>query len=87
MLILDVARFKYPPYWVPVSLLWDAVTAVDELSGSPRGWVTLEAAAEREPAAAAAAEPHHHPHHDACSCVGSCSGCGGTDSSRAGFPR
>lgn len=85
MLILDVARFKYPPYWVPVSLLWDAVTAVDELSGSPRGWVTLEAAAEGEPepAAAAPAEPLHHPHRDACSC----SGCGGTDSSTAGFPR
>ena len=87
MLILDVARFKSPPYWVPVPLLWDAVTAVDELSGSPRGWVTLEAAAEGEyvgePAPAAAAEPHHHAHLDGCSC----SGCGGTDSSTAGFPR
>ena len=31
---------------MPVSLLWDAVRATDELSGSPRGWVMLEAAAE-----------------------------------------
>ena len=37
-LILDVARFKYPPHWVPVSLLWDAMDTVDEATGQPRGY-------------------------------------------------
>jgi hypothetical protein len=27
-LILDVARFKYPPHWVSVPLLWDAMNEV-----------------------------------------------------------
>lgn len=40
-LVLDVARFKYPPHWVPVSLLYAAMKAVDPSTGSPRGWVTL----------------------------------------------
>ncbi|CAG2205412.1 E2.3.2.15 [Mytilus edulis] len=29
VLILDTARFKYPPYWVPVSLLFEAMQAKD----------------------------------------------------------
>lgn len=32
-LVLDVARFKYPPYWAPVELLWKAVCDVDEQTG------------------------------------------------------
>eukprot|EP00322_Chrysochromulina_rotalis_P006383 CAMPEP_0115839904 /NCGR_PEP_ID=MMETSP0287-20121206/6497_1 /TAXON_ID=412157 /ORGANISM="Chrysochromulina rotalis, Strain UIO044" /LENGTH=264 /DNA_ID=CAMNT_0003293501 /DNA_START=105 /DNA_END=899 /DNA_ORIENTATION=- len=41
-LILDVARFKYPPYWVPLSRLWDAALEADEETGRSRGWFTLE---------------------------------------------
>lgn len=37
-LILDVARFKYPPHWVPLSLLWEAMETVDEAIGHPRGY-------------------------------------------------
>lgn len=40
-LILDVARFKYPPHWVPVSLLWDAMDTVDEATGQPRGFMLI----------------------------------------------
>ncbi|MEZ4451813.1 MAG: phytochelatin synthase family protein [Nannocystaceae bacterium] len=40
-LILDVARFKYPPHWVPVPLLHAATRAIDPSTGRPRGWVTL----------------------------------------------
>lgn len=36
-LILDVARFKYPPHWVPLSLLWEAMNSVDITTGQHRG--------------------------------------------------
>lgn len=38
VLILDVARFKYPPHWVPLSLLWEAMDTVDEATGRHRGY-------------------------------------------------
>lgn len=40
-LVLDVARFKYPPHWVPVPLLWEAMRPHDPVTGRSRGWVTL----------------------------------------------
>ncbi|KAG6535931.1 glutathione gamma-glutamylcysteinyltransferase 1-like [Zingiber officinale] len=40
-LILDVARFKYPPHWVPLSLLWEAMETVDESIGHPRGFMLI----------------------------------------------
>lgn len=40
-LVLDVARFKYPPYWVPLRRLWEASLVEDEVSGRARGWFTL----------------------------------------------
>lgn len=42
--MLDVARFKYPPFWVPVEQLWEATLAVDEVTGRARGWFELSAA-------------------------------------------
>ena len=51
-LILDVARFKYPPHWVPVERLHAAMTDVDPASGHPRGWLVLhrsEAPVESRP--------------------------------------
>ena len=39
--MLDVARFKYPPHWVPVPLLFEAMLPHDEATGRSRGWVTL----------------------------------------------
>lgn len=41
-LLLDVARFKYPPHWVPLPLLFEAMKAVDPVSGRARGWVSLQ---------------------------------------------
>ncbi|KAL0552773.1 hypothetical protein IC582_011898 [Cucumis melo] len=41
VLILDVARFKYPPHWVPLSLLWDAMKTIDDATGLPRGYMIL----------------------------------------------
>lgn len=40
-LILDVARFKYPPHWVPLSLLWEAMNTVDETTGKSRGFMMI----------------------------------------------
>ncbi|KAF8394250.1 hypothetical protein HHK36_020457 [Tetracentron sinense] len=40
-LILDVARFKYPPHWVPLSLLWEAMDTVDEATGHHRGFMLI----------------------------------------------
>jgi len=33
VLILDVARFKYPPHWVTVSQLFKAMTFADSTTG------------------------------------------------------
>lgn len=41
VLILDVARFKYPPHWVQLELLWNAMRSLDKATHLPRGWVIL----------------------------------------------
>jgi hypothetical protein len=41
VLILDTARFKYPPHWVPLELLCDAMEEIDSVTGLPRGWMLL----------------------------------------------
>ena len=46
VLLLDVARFKYPPHWVPLPLLLDAMGRQDAATGRPRGWIRLTRAAE-----------------------------------------
>lgn len=46
-LVLDVARFKYPPYWVPVDKLWAAMKPVDGETGLPRGYIMLRRTATR----------------------------------------
>ena len=33
VLILDTARFKYPPHWVSLRLIWDAMLAHDKSTG------------------------------------------------------
>lgn len=40
-LILDVARYKYPPLWVPVKDLYQAALSVDTTSGKARGFILL----------------------------------------------
>lgn len=41
VLILDVARFKYPPHWVPLTLLWEAMDTVDKATGHRRGYTLI----------------------------------------------
>ncbi|KAJ3411421.1 hypothetical protein HDV05_002203 [Chytridiales sp. JEL 0842] len=47
VLIFDVARFKYPAYWVDVDLLWEALHPIDEATGYPRGYAVLSKAPRR----------------------------------------
>lgn len=44
VLVLDVARFKYPPHWVPTEQLWRAMSEPDPASSGPRGWLVLDRA-------------------------------------------
>ena len=41
VLVLDVARFKYPPHWVSVDRLWRAMQPVDPITERPRGFMIL----------------------------------------------
>ncbi len=41
VLVLDVARFKYPPHWIPVTALYAAMQPHDAATGRPRGWALL----------------------------------------------
>ena len=41
-LLLDVARFKYPPHWVPLSTLYAATEDIDPESQRSRGWLMLQ---------------------------------------------
>jgi glutathione gamma-glutamylcysteinyltransferase len=40
-LILDVARFKYPAYWCPVDLMYEALERKDPVSQKSRGFVCV----------------------------------------------
>jgi glutathione gamma-glutamylcysteinyltransferase len=40
-LLLDVARFKYPPHWVSIERLYAAMSTLDSATSQPRGWVVL----------------------------------------------
>ncbi|MFN0249665.1 MAG: phytochelatin synthase family protein [Kofleriaceae bacterium] len=46
VLVLDVARFKYPPHWIPAELLWQAMHAIDPSTGHSRGWIALRRRSE-----------------------------------------
>lgn len=43
-LLLDVARYKYPPHWVRAEALYKAMDTTDLVSGKRRGFVTITAA-------------------------------------------
>ena len=43
VLILDTARFKYPPHWVPLADLYMAMAPADPATGKPRGYIRLTA--------------------------------------------
>lgn len=58
-LLLDVARYKYPPVWVEAATLFDAMRTDDFVSGKTRGFVVVEAAAS--PPGPSGARPARNP--------------------------
>uniref|UniRef100_H2ZEH9 glutathione gamma-glutamylcysteinyltransferase n=1 Tax=Ciona savignyi TaxID=51511 RepID=H2ZEH9_CIOSA len=42
VLMLEPARFKYPLFWIPISLLWDAMNTKDTDTGVSRGYMVLK---------------------------------------------
>ncbi|EFC46641.1 predicted protein, partial [Naegleria gruberi] len=41
VLLLDVARFKYPSYWVSVEKLYEAMILIDKQTNNKRGYFTM----------------------------------------------
>ncbi len=41
VLLMDVARFKYPSYWVPLKTLYKSMSFPDPDTGRPRGYFTI----------------------------------------------
>jgi len=41
ILVLDVARFKYQPYWVKIDDMFHAMGLLDSVTSKPRGWYLL----------------------------------------------
>jgi len=50
-LILDLAKFKYPGYWVDLEVLYEAMKEKDPSTNRSRGYVTISANKEANPAA------------------------------------
>lgn len=50
VLMMDVARYKYPPLWIPTSELFDAMNTTDVDSGKTRGFLLVRAAKNASPA-------------------------------------
>ncbi|GAA5958325.1 hypothetical protein JCM3765_004792 [Sporobolomyces pararoseus] len=48
LLILDVARFKYPSYWISTELAYDSMVPIDDATGQPRGYVMLDVAPSKD---------------------------------------
>ena len=44
VLLLDVARFKYPPHWVPLKLLYQSMLYLDQTTQKTRGWMLCKPA-------------------------------------------
>ena len=44
MNMINSLRFKYPPYWVPVSRLWDSMAEDDTQTNCPRGFFVVRSA-------------------------------------------
>jgi hypothetical protein len=50
LLLLDVARFKYPPHWLPLKLVWKAMCRIDPETAQSRGYMVLSARTDSNPA-------------------------------------
>jgi len=48
-LVMDVARFRYPPYWAKAEDLFKAMSTTDTDSGKSRGYILVSAATGAQP--------------------------------------
>uniref|UniRef100_A0A914VU22 glutathione gamma-glutamylcysteinyltransferase n=1 Tax=Plectus sambesii TaxID=2011161 RepID=A0A914VU22_9BILA len=48
-LIMDVARFKYPPHWVELSLLYQAMQFINKSTSAPRGYFVMSLLKDTRP--------------------------------------
>jgi glutathione gamma-glutamylcysteinyltransferase len=46
VLVMDVARFKYPAYWAPLEDLFRAMQTLDPATNLPRGYIVLKSAVQ-----------------------------------------
>lgn len=46
VLMLDVARFKYPAHWMDADRLWQAMQQVDPATSQARGWIVIRRGAQ-----------------------------------------
>ena len=60
ILIMDTARFKYPPFWVKLECLWESMQLIDKASGEPRGYFAVTADSH-ECAHHSCGKHHQHP--------------------------
>ncbi|CAL5428011.1 unnamed protein product [Camellia sinensis] len=40
VVVMDVSRFEYPPFWIPLTLLRQAMTSIDKATGNHMGFST-----------------------------------------------
>jgi hypothetical protein len=75
VLIMDVARFKYPPYWVPLEQLWAAMAEQDKVTNEPRGYFVVSGWNKPPPDAESVEQlwhsyTHSHSHEHGAHCTG-----------------
>jgi len=63
VLIMDTARFKYPPFWVDLDFLHNSVKTMDEDSKQMRGFIVLRKKTSERKCAISLKEilPRHYP--------------------------
>lgn len=49
VLIMDVARFKYPPHWVPLKMLYNSMGRIDKTTGEQRGYMMISSPSSKAP--------------------------------------
>ncbi|GFR99330.1 glutathione gamma-glutamylcysteinyltransferase [Elysia marginata] len=47
VLMLDIARFKYPPYWMKLETMLESMKPLDSVTGKSRGFVVLSVEKEK----------------------------------------
>jgi len=42
VLMLDTARYMYPPHWIPIELIFQAMLPIDLVTDKSRGYIVLQ---------------------------------------------